>query len=245
MGNDLTKNMDVFYSVVNAAMDIPGVRINREKFLRNELSKFYSKEIVNKAIELTPAEAGCKLDNIDKISNSCVNFETNKVTTISAATGIPGGLAMIGTVPADIAQYFAHIIIILQKLIYLYGWDDIYDNSDDFDDETKIRLTLFMGVMFGVNAASGVLRKVASLAAKNAEKKIAQKALTKGTIYPIVKKTASIIGAKMTKEIFAKGVAKLIPIVAALTSGGITYFSYKPCAKRLKEYLRTLPLAGK
>ena len=65
-------------------------------------------------------------------------------------------------------------------------------------------------------------------------------ALTKGVIYPIVKKVASLIGAKMTKDIFAKGVAKAIPGIGAIFSGGITLATFLPMCNRLKGYLDDL-----
>ncbi|KJS11852.1 MAG: membrane protein [Peptococcaceae bacterium BRH_c8a] len=232
-----------FYMVLKAAMNVPGVQIKRSDFLRKELSKYFDKPIVDLAIEKNPASAGISTDQIEKIAISCIKYETNKVTAISVVTGIPGGFAMLGTVPADTAQYFAHIVRILQKLIYLYGWKEIYNSNGDFDDETESQLTLFIGVMFGVNAANAAVAKLAHSAALKVEKSLANKALTKGLIYPIVKKTAERLGVKMTKEIFAKGVGKVVPVVGGAISGGLTYLTFKPLAVRLKNYLKGLPTA--
>ena len=41
----------------------------------------------------------------------------------------------------------------------------------------------------------------------------------------------------MTKDIFAKGVSKAIPIIGGVISGGITFASMKPMGNRLKETL--------
>jgi hypothetical protein len=98
--------------------------------------------------------------------------------------------------------------------------------------------------MFGVNAANVVIAKIAKSAAIQAEIKLVQMALTKGTIYPIVKKIAKLIGVKMTKQIFAKSVGKLIPVVGAVVSGGVTFVGFKPMAKRLQKYLITLPMSS-
>ncbi len=99
---------------------------------------------------------------------------------------------MAVTVPADIAQFFWHIIRILQKLVYLYGWQEMLRGDEDaLDDETTNQRTLFVGVMFGVNAANAVITKIASVAASRAEKALVQKALTKGAIYPNCKKSLS------------------------------------------------------
>ena len=112
------------------------------------------------------------------MATSAINFETNKVTLISAVTGIPGGWAMAGTIPADIAQYMGHLLWILQKLIYLYGLDELID-EDGCDDETTDLIILFMGIMFGVEVANATISKVAMLAAQRASKKLQRKHLLK------------------------------------------------------------------
>lgn len=231
---------NIFEQVLATASSLPMVHIDRKKFLLKELIKFYPKEKVDIAIQNNPAYAGIDISIIDKIANSCINYETNKVSSISFAAGIPGGFAMAGTIPADITQYFAHILRILQKLIYLYGWEEILPEDGSIDDDTSNIITLFVGVMFGVNGAASTITKISASAAQKASKNIAAKALTKGTLYPIVKKIAQALGVKMTKDIFARGVSKAIPIIGGIASGGLTYITYKPMAYKLKKYLETL-----
>lgn len=238
------KNQDTFYKVMDAALKIPGVKVNREKFLRTELSKYVSSNIVENAIKLNPSKAGIDEKIINIIANSSINYETKKLTLISAAAGVPGGIAIIGTVSADLVQYFSHIIIIVQKLVYLYGWKDICDINGQLNDEAKDMLIIFMGGIFGVKSAMDILKQIATKAVPSIEKKIANKALTKGIIYPVVKKVSSIVGGKMTKGIFARGVTKIVPIVSAGLSGALTYASFKPMSIKFKDYLKELPLAN-
>jgi hypothetical protein len=236
-------NESKFFAVLKSAMNFPGVKINRSDFLRKELSVYYSPDIVNLAIDKNPASAGITKEEINKIAELCIKYETNRVTIISGAAGIPGGFAMIGTVPADTVQYFAHIVRVLQKLVYLFGWRELYNSNEEFDDETTNQFTLFLGVMFGVNAANAAVNQLAKTAAVKIEKDIARRALTKGTIYPIVKKIAEMLGIKMTKEIFAKTVGKIVPVIGGGISGGLTYITFRPLATRLRKYLIQLPLA--
>jgi len=233
-----------FETMLVEATKFPMVKIDRELFLRKELQDRYTKEIVEKAIQYNPAYAGICVEDINKIAKSCIAAETIKVTTISAAAGLPGGLAIIGTIPADLAQYFGHILRILQKLIYLYGWSDLGLDSKELNDETMNLLTLFVGVMFGVNGVVGTINKLTVQVAKQIVKKLPQKALTKGVIYPIVKKIATLLGVKMTKQIFVRGVAKVIPVLGAVISGGVTFISFKPMSEKLREYLETTELAS-
>lgn len=232
-----------FETVLVEASRLPYVKIDRELFLRKELRGKYSKEIVDLAIEYNPAYAGIKVEDLDQIAKSCITSETTKVTALSAAAGIPGGFGVIGAIPADLAQYFGHILRALQELIYIYGWKELDLNTNNMSEETKNILTLFVGIMFGVNGATTAVNKMAAQMAKQVAKKLPQKALTNGVVYPVVKKVATMLGVHMTKDIFAKGVSKAIPVLGAAISGGLTYITYKPMAEKLKRYLETCEIA--
>jgi len=232
-----------FTQVLDAAAKLPGVRINRAAYLRTALKRHCTEEQITRAIADSPAAAGIPLKVIAEIANTSIAYETSKVTGISTLAGIPGGLAMIGTVPADLAQYMGHMLRIAQKLAYIYSWPDLFaDADDDIDEATESMLILFVGVMFGVQIAQGGVAKVANMLAANVAKKLPQKALTKGIIYPIVKKVAGHLGKNMTKQLFANGVAKAIPIVGAVLSGGLTLGTFLPMSKRLQKHLASLEL---
>ncbi|KOV50354.1 membrane protein [Streptomyces sp. AS58] len=233
-----------FSTVLVSAAKLPGVRINREAYLRSALARRCSEEEIRKAVEETPAAAGISVEILDKVAGDSIRYETAKVSALSAAAGIPGALALPATVPADVAQYVGHMLRIAQKLAYLYSWPDLFsDEGDDVDDATMAVLTLFFGVMFGTQSANAAVGKVAAMMSEQAAKKLPQKALTKGLIYPIVKKVAAYLGVKMTKDSFAKSVSKAIPLVGAAVSGTLTLATYLPMAKRLKKHLAGLPLA--
>jgi hypothetical protein len=233
-----------FSTALVTAARLPGVRVNRAAYLRSTLKRVCSEEQILLAIAETPAKAGVSAEVLDKAANDSIRFETTKVTALSAVSGIPGGLAMLGTVPADLAQTMAHMIRIAQKLAYLYGWPDLFsDDGEEPDDATKSMLILFIGVMFGTGAATEGVKKVADAMAKQAVRKLPQQALTKGFIYPIVKKVATMLGAKMTKDVFAKGVAKFVPVIGGVASGSLTLATFYPMSKKLKAALADSPLA--
>ena len=229
--------------IIRNVVKLPITRINREKFLKKELRKYYSEEVVKLAISKNPACAGIETKRIDLIAKQVINYETRKVTSISFAAGVPGGFAMIATVPADISQYFCFMIRVMQKLAYLYGFEDFKLSEDDISDNTLDQILVFFGVMLGVQGANAAVKKIAGAAANKVAKSLAQKALTKTTIYPIVKKVATSVGIRMTKDIFAKSVSKTIPVLGGFISGGISYVSFKSCSIRLKNTFRELPIA--
>ncbi len=218
---------------------VPGVAINRESFLKAELKKHFDEDTIQKAIDTTPAKAGITVEEVDKLADNVISYERNCVTGISAALGMPGGAAMAATLPADIAQYYGFMLRACQKLLYLYGFPQInvMERESVFDSETLNMLTLCLGVMFGVAGANKALVAVANAFAIGVEKKLISKALTKGTIYPMVKKVAGWFGKHMTKKVFAGFFRKAIPVVGGLIGGGITYLSFGPCCEKLKDSL--------
>ncbi|GGS20924.1 hypothetical protein AB0E75_00215 [Streptomyces griseoviridis] len=232
-----------FSAVLVGAAKMPGVRIDREAYLRSALARHCPEDDIRRAIEETPAAAGIPAAILDKLANDSIRYEAGKVSALSAAAGIPGVFALPATVPADMAQYFGHMLRIAQKLAYLYSWPDLFSgDGDDVDDATMGVLTLFFGVMFGAHSANAAVGKVAGMMSEQVAKKLPQKALTQGLVYPMVKKIAGYLGVEMTKQSFAKSLSKAIPVVGAVVSGGLTFASYLPMAKRLKKHLSSLPL---
>jgi len=119
---------------------------------------------------------------ITEVANTSISFETSKVTGISTLAGVPGGFAMIGTVPADLAQYFGHVLRIAQKLAYIYSWPDLFaDDGEELGEATESMLTLFVGVMFGVQLAQAGVSKVSTMIAAQVLKKLPQQALADST----------------------------------------------------------------
>ena len=228
------------------ALKVPGVRIKRDEFLRKELYKHCEKEIIEKAVATTPAKAGIDRELIDRITDSVIKFERNAVSGISAALGMPGGAAMVATIPADIAQYYGYMIRAAQKMLYLYGFPEIdtKEGNVNVDSETLNSLTICLGVMYGVASANNAIKAMAKALATGVEKQLMRRALTKGAIYPFVKNVAKWFGKRMTKEIFAGFFKNTIPVVGGVIGGGVTFVSFKPCCDRLKESLKDTRLAN-
>lgn len=96
--------------IIIKGLKTPGIRINRADFLRKELFKNFPDETVEAAVNFNPAYAKISLEEIDKIADEVIKFERNCVSGISTALGVPGGVAMVATIPADIAQYYGYML---------------------------------------------------------------------------------------------------------------------------------------
>ena len=237
---------DFYLRIMKKAASLNAVKINREKFLRTELGKLRSENSIEEAIVTTPIEAGFSPHEIDKLAVSSIDFEAKKCAAISTLAGIPGGLAMVATVSGDVAQYFMHVMRVEQKLAYLYGWQSFITDMDaEIDDETLAKLITLMGIMMGVgNATTTVSKFAATVAKQGVAKHIEKQALTKTSWYVPMKQVLRFLGVNVTKKTFANTASKIVPVVGGVVSGGITYYSFKPSAEKLRRYLRTLPLSG-
>lgn len=231
--------------IIILGLRTPGVHIDREEFLRKQFMKNYANDVIQDAVKFNPAHAGISVEEIDNIADQVIQYERNCVSGISLALGAPGGVAMVATLPADIAQYYGYMLRAIQKLLYLYGFPEInVENGVNIDDETMNLITLCLGVMYGVEGSVASIKILSNALGKGVEKKLLQKALTKGTFYPVVKKISRWFSVCMTKQVFAGFFRKAIPVVGGVVGGGITYLSFKPCCDNLKKSLQDTALCN-
>ena len=237
----------VLEDIITKTIQIPGVKVNRKQFLAEQFASKANnlEEILDKG----PIEAGIKKEDIKLLSKKLILTRTSQSSIASFVAGIPGGLAMAATIPADTLQFFGFMMRVMQKLAfgmtlrlaqelsYLYGAQDLWKDGTIDDEKVKNQLILYCGVMFGVSGAVSGVRVLSTQLSKTALKKIPQKALTKTFWYPILKKIASFIGVSLTKKTFAQGVSKAVPVIGGVISGGINFASMMPMANKLNDTL--------
>lgn len=221
--------------VISTAVQIPGVKVNRDKFLAEQFAGVDTN--VQDIITLGPVEAGVSREDISNMANKLIIKRTSQSSIASFAAGIPGGLAMAATIPADVMQFFGMALKLAQELSYMYGAQDLWVDGKIDDERVKSQLIMYCGVMFGVSGAVSGVRVLSTQIAKTTLKKLPQKALTKTFWYPIVKQFGKVIGIKVTKSTVAKGVSKAIPVIGGVISGGLNFASMLPMAKRLYNAL--------
>lgn len=231
----IPSNIDV-EDVVEKVLKIPGVRINRNEFLNSIFNRLSLEDFQN-ILEVGPIEAGVSREDLMKIAKKIVGERTTVSTIASFLAGLPGGVAMVATIPTDLVQFFVISLRLAQELAYLYGQPDIWDEGLSNHEQVKMQMILYCGVMFGANSASAGVRVLSSALAKQALIKIPEMTLTKTVYYPLVKGIAKAVGVTMTKELFAKGVSKIVPIVGGVVSGGITLASMLPMGLKLVDTL--------
>ena len=221
-------------NIMENSLKLPGIKVDRDDYLKDVFSSYGD---ISNLADKRPMDV-FDVVIVDKVAKATINKHLLGVTGTSTIAGIPGGFAMIGTIPADITQYYYHVVIVAQKLGYIYGWPDLLDEKQQFSEASRNILTLFVGVMLGAGAANKAVTEVGKKLSMQVAKRLPQQALTKTAYYPIIKQVGKWIGMKVTKETFAKGASKFIPILGGVLSGGLTFFTFKPMANKLHAKLK-------
>lgn len=228
-------------SILDKLGSIPGVRVNRTEYLQNEFAKKHRKEMSD-ILRRGPVAAGISKEEISKIADQAIQAEAGKTTIISLGTGAIGGAAALAAVPADITQFYIHVFRIIQKLLYLYGWEEeIFDSAGNIDDATKNILILYLGVMSGVGAAGKVVAEITKAAAKRVIREVPVRFfkmyITKQTFRTVVNKIVKAVGVKSAAKFAVASGSKVVPLIGGVVSGVITAAFFIPMSKRLKKCL--------
>ncbi len=227
-----------FDKVLALAVELPGVKIEREEFLQKYFSSRFDREIVARIVQTSPIRAGVNESVLYEIARECINYEKKKVSALSFATGSGG---FVG-IPADLAQYMAHVLRISQKLAYIYGYPEIRSIEGSMDEKTQKIILLFIGVMYGVSGANKVIAEISKSLAGKVGKAILRAALTKTAWYPLLKQCCKQVGIKVTKDALSKIPTKVVPGIGGVVSAGFSYYCFGKGAERLHETLRKNPV---
>ena len=226
----------IWNKILNTVLKMPGVKVDRVGFLRHELRPYCNQSRLQMLGSVRPYTVVSE-QVIDKLARQCVRHHVTVVTATSTVVGLPGGLAMAATLPADLTQYFYHVFVLSQKLAYLYGYPDLCDDDGELNDVAIDLLTIFMGVMMGAPVAEKGLGELSKAVAESAVTRLPRVALTKTALVPIVAQLTKMIGTRLSKDSLTKSVGRFIPVAGGLFSGGLTLYTFRRGANRLRRQL--------
>lgn len=227
--------------VLNAALKVPLVQVDREAFLRRELAPHLSATALSTALERSPAAAGIDPKVVDRISASVIRTHTLAVAGLSGLAALPPFPLAAATIPADLTQFFAQTLMVAQKLAYLRGWSSMTNSSGEFDDDSRYQLTLFVAAMLGSEVATVAVREVAAHVVQQVAGSLPRIALTQVVGYGALAEAAKWLGVKLAKDLFARAAARVIPFVSAILASSISGYTFHAMATRLNEELKRLP----
>ncbi|QOQ38547.1 hypothetical protein [Trueperella pecoris] len=220
---------------------LKGAHVDREKFLRTQLvAHGQSREVIERALLDSPLRAGVGPDVVDAIAAQAISSETKRACAISFGTGIPGGLAILASVPADITQFYVHAYRVMQKVSYAYGWPAL--DSHDGDDDLH-QIALFLGVMLDVKGAQDSLLAFSrALGIPAFDRR--RSALNRLGQARAVREAYKKVVAQIARRNMARQATKWLPIVGGVVSGSLTFVTLNRQSTRLVGTLRSIPSPG-
>ena len=232
----MDKEALVWNKILATVLKMPTVKVDRVAFLRKELRPYCNQSRLQMLGSVRPYTVVSE-KVVDRLARQCINKHTALATATSTVVGLPGGLTMAAALPADVVQYFFHVFVLSQKLAYLYGYPDFCEEDGELNDMASNLLTIFMGVMMGAPVAEKGISELSVAMAESAVTRLPRVALTKTAIFTVASQIARMIGTRLTKNGFAKGVGRFIPIAGGLFSGGLTLLTFRRGANRLCRQL--------
>lgn len=234
----MANNESLLPQIISGAMKVPGVRVDRESFLRKELQGKVSDDIIESAVNYGTKTAGIPVELIEKLARNSINSKSLLTITASFVSGLPGGLVgLLGGSSVDVIQYYANFFNLAQKLMYLYGYRDI----SDLDSSQEDIMIVVMGVASGVEVANAFLKRVLTETAVKWQEKVIAKQAGKSAFKVISEKVMVTLGKKsatrISEEQAAKIFGKSVPLLGGILSGIISAATFKPMAKRLNTSL--------
>lgn len=230
---NMSEKQNIWKNIMDMAMRLPGVQVDRSQFIRDTLKRFCTKQQLELAVSERP---DCVISEgvLHEIANSVISHHVLGVTTISAAAGLPGGWGAWVALPADLGQYYWHCFVLAQKLAYLYGYPDLRQT----DGELARTLTIFVGVMMGVAKANEAINALARKVVEQTVQQMANDTMQRAAWFQVIQSIAQAIGVKLSKKKVATIASKLIPVAGAAISGGFSYMTFKKGANRLNHQLK-------
>jgi hypothetical protein len=229
------KDVNLWSSLLENVLKLPGAKIERRAFLEREFSKHCNIETMNRIMEFGTGKAEIEESIMNKVAAKVIGEQVVSVTTLSFVSGLPGGLALLGTIPVDLIQYYYNMVVTAQKLAYIYGWPDL--GGEESDGLSSI-LTVFIGIMTGTITANREMISLSKELERNVFKKLSYVILAKVGILILAKHAAGILGTRLFWQGYTGLAAKAVPLVSGFVSGGITLVTFLPMANTLKNELR-------
>lgn len=219
---------------VDALIKLPIVHVDRKSFLKSQLKG--SKEL--SGILKDGPQTYYSADELREMADKLIKENVSKATTGSIAAVLPNNpLFMMGTGTFDVMQYFSLALRMAQQMAYLFGEDELFTEGTHLNEAERMRLFGLLGAMLGVSGAASLIYVGSQKMAGPIGTKIAGKAAVETLRHPMLKKIGIMVGHRISHQTLGQTITKSVPLVGGVTSGVITYTTFKPMGARLADLL--------
>lgn len=232
------KSIALWDEMLTLSLKIYGTKIDRQEWLVRRLRPFVDFSAIERLYQETPSEiVSEKL--VDYLAKEEIRRHTRMATTTSATAGLLGGITLWVGVPSDVIQYYAHLVALVQKMAYLYGWQDMMPHGE-VTSETRAKITLMIGGAMEIPNANRALHQIASTSRPHTARELLCTQDPEAPTSKVLKEIATMLSIQISKSIASGVIAKSIPILGAITSGAVSFYTFKPLGTRLRQTLRDI-----
>lgn len=176
--------------------------------------------VVNAPQELALAP----IAQLDKLADKFINDNRTMATGSGAVMGLPGGLFMLATIPADLSALTHYSFKMISGVAQTYGFETRSEEG------RAIALLLYAGAQGIEEIKVGGEMVLLSSLTKNLLIKPYRDLITKRIIYQLAKE----IGAGIAQ----RGVSRVIPLLGSVVGGTANYMFMSTLGVRVKNYYR-------
>jgi len=156
--------------IINVAIKIPGIKIDRAEFLHKLLDGKYPADVIEKAINEKPVNAGISMEDISKFADDVINEEYGHVDKLAKALSLAGGAGAAAAAPANLAQYYGYLLRTSQKILYIYCFPQIDLKGERAKDGVGL-LTVCIATMEDIETAKNYMNEGIKSKTNNDEQK--------------------------------------------------------------------------
>lgn len=213
-------------------------RVNRVEWLTDTLYPFLSiSELEQLATE--PPHRFLSVKVLNHIANQEISRHTELLAMGSAGSSLTGCLSTWVGIPTELAHYSVNLVLLIQKLAYIYGWDDFL-TFGSVTTETRARITFLMGSMLGIREADELLRNACVLHGRQVSVTPMPYTGQRSPIDHILAKISQRLLLLSAKGGATAWIARKAPLIGATLGATSSYLLIKPSLVRLKVLLRDI-----
>lgn len=228
--------VSVWDSIMKATLLLPFAKIGRSSYLHSLLKNHLAPDDIQRALATAPTKVmGVK--NISKLAQKEARKNVWYATLFSFITAIPTNWLMWPAIVIDLLQFQINVFLISQKLLFLYGKNDI-ENETQINEKANRLMLIVSTIMIGKQKLSRVAKSAAGMVGKQIVERYGTRLLSKFIVFNTLRQIAKWMGISLTKTMLVDGINMLIPIICAAISALVSYALISPMAKKLQSHLR-------
>lgn len=191
--------------MLDVAFRLPGTQVKRDEFLMTAFAPFGTAEQSAALAYKRPIDVYTK-KIVDIVAEDVIKKHTSDMTISSAV--VESFLPLICSIipmQMDTAKNFCRMVVVAQKLAYIYGLPNLLNENGEFKDDAKDIITLLMGAAYDVDGARDALQEVAAIAKMYWQLVLFNMPSMATDLEPVIPQMGEQLCSKMIQDTLVKG----------------------------------------